>query len=498
MAKRIVQTRPLEYAQNQHFESFYYIFGSSSGALIAIMLGRLEMSLNDSKDRFREYSGDIFRHPRFSYRLFGGLGPHIFRTPRYSEKRVVDAAQNVVKTFNPKSASTKYEQEMFRSSNNRCRTGVFSAYLRRNGKGSHLRPFVFRTYHTPTQSTERFDGGRYRPRLSNDEILPGGVSLQQGCNDVPIWQVARAACAAPNYFAPVSIDDRSFVDGGYPTSNLTTQAHSEVLAINMSSQTSSYIALVSIGSGGTPPKANPKARGIITATRQTHNLALIGAGIHDTTYFRFEVPELDIRFDEWRPSTISYIVSKTEEYLNREAVAEKLQACADVLFFQWYFRTRKRLAARLKMQRDRYFNHSPPEVKLHLAVKRRDADATRGLLEQGVDVNACDHEGETPLFITAKDGNVEMMKLLLESGAKPDHESKWGRTPLAFAAQNGHAEVARLLLNAGANPRAQSYFGRTPLSLAAENGHKALLRILYIALGMETLADRDRGGDGGS
>jgi ankyrin repeat protein len=66
-------------------------------------------------------------------------------------------------------------------------------------------------------------------------------------------------------------------------------------------------------------------------------------------------------------------------------------------------------------------------------------------LAKGVDANAINKVGGTPLMIAAAKGNAELVSLLLKSGAKPNAKDKQGRTARQFALDNNHAEVAELL-----------------------------------------------------
>jgi len=102
----------------------------------------------------------------------------------------------------------------------------------------------------------------------------------------------------------------------------------------------------------------------------------------------------------------------------------------------------------------------------------------RELLEKGIDPNARDAHGETPLHIAASEGHVDMVKLLLEHGANPNVRDEVGWTPLHWAASKGHVDVVELLLKHGANPNAQSKSGETPLHIAASMGRVDVARLL--------------------
>ena len=55
---------------------------------------------------------------------------------------------------------------------------------------------------------------------------------------------------------------------------------------------------------------------------------------------------------------------------------------------------------------------------LHLAIEKKwEKDTVNYLIEKGVDVNAKDKNGSTPLHYAAKMANLKVVKLLIEHGA---------------------------------------------------------------------------------
>ena len=117
-------------------------------------------------------------------------------------------------------------------------------------------------------------------------------------------------------------------------------------------------------------------------------------------------------------------------------------------------------------------------VPLAEAVKHRDMETVRALLQQHVDVNAPEPDGSTALFWAAHQGNGAAVDLLLLAGANAAAGNHYGATPLALAVANGNAAVVESLLKGGADPKAAWPGGETVLMTAARTGHVDAVRLL--------------------
>ncbi len=126
------------------------------------------------------------------------------------------------------------------------------------------------------------------------------------------------------------------------------------------------------------------------------------------------------------------------------------------------------------------------------AAQRRDGDAVRALLAEGVDVDAPQADGATALAWAVHRDDAAMTSLLLEAGAGPNAANDLGVTPLMLASVNGRAPMVERLLQAGADPNLARPAGGTALMLAARSGSVAVVRRL-IAAG----ADVDAAAGGG-
>jgi ankyrin repeat protein len=77
-------------------------------------------------------------------------------------------------------------------------------------------------------------------------------------------------------------------------------------------------------------------------------------------------------------------------------------------------------------------------------------DVINMLIEKGLDVNAGDKDGYTPLVTAAYVGHVAVVKLLIEKGADIDAKTQNGKTALSVAQAKGHADVVTFLKTHGA------------------------------------------------
>ena len=155
-----------------------------------------------------------------------------------------------------------------------------------------------------------------------------------------------------------------------------------------------------------------------------------------------------------------------------------------------------------------------------------DVNRIKLLLEGKCDPNAADYDRRTCLHLAASSGNKHVMDLLINVGVNVNAEDRWGGTPLADAVHNGHRQCAtelfskgarlgfdegkasgelcelakdgdiegiRLLIDCGIDAGACDYDGRSVIHLAASMGHKHIVDFLAMKKCMN-LAVKDRWG----
>ncbi|XP_029142269.1 B-cell lymphoma 3 protein [Protobothrops mucrosquamatus] len=122
------------------------------------------------------------------------------------------------------------------------------------------------------------------------------------------------------------------------------------------------------------------------------------------------------------------------------------------------------------------------QTALHLACEHGSLRCLRELLEgspAGLDLEARNFEGFTPLHLAVGSSNSDMVLALLDHGADVDAvDIKSGRSPLLHAVENNNLDMVELLLQHGANVNAQSYGGNTALHTASGRGLLDMLRLL--------------------
>ena len=117
---------------------------------------------------------------------------------------------------------------------------------------------------------------------------------------------------------------------------------------------------------------------------------------------------------------------------------------------------------------------------LHVAIAYGRVDHARELIHRGIDVNAQDVNGETPLHYAAVHCVPETAQLILEHGGDVSLLDKHGNTPLWCAAFNarGSYETVNLLLQHGAMPTHKNMHGKSPLDFARQIEDKRLIDLL--------------------
>jgi ankyrin repeat protein len=127
--------------------------------------------------------------------------------------------------------------------------------------------------------------------------------------------------------------------------------------------------------------------------------------------------------------------------------------------------------------------------RLHVAASTCDGGAVEQAIRDGVEVDARDSIGVTPLMDAARTGNARLAKRLIELGADVNAADRCGYTPLIMAALFDHVDVVRLLLDRGADARHRSrHTAQNALDMAEQQGSRAAAAVLRAATGGDVYA----------
>lgn len=96
--------------------------------------------------------------------------------------------------------------------------------------------------------------------------------------------------------------------------------------------------------------------------------------------------------------------------------------------------------------------------------------AKRLISTAGLEIDATDESGRTPILVAADNGQAALVELLIRNNANLDRMDDAGSSAVLLAAERGHAEVVRALIKAGANVEQLDASGQSALHLAAWNG----------------------------
>jgi len=120
---------------------------------------------------------------------------------------------------------------------------------------------------------------------------------------------------------------------------------------------------------------------------------------------------------------------------------------------------------------------------LHSAAQEGHSESVALLLKVGADPHASGLKQQvTPLFLAAQGGHVPVMRALVETGVDVNATNPDGYTPLHIAVLNDQSATTQYLIKAGANVRLKGGDdGYTPLHAAAIGSSKDATRVLLEA-----------------
>lgn len=118
---------------------------------------------------------------------------------------------------------------------------------------------------------------------------------------------------------------------------------------------------------------------------------------------------------------------------------------------------------------------------LYVSALHKEATCMKLLLEKGAHVNKCNNYGASPLHEAAAYGREEQVRLLLEQGANVNKCNKYGESPLFESSRSGHRVIVELLLDRYANVNKCADNGWSPLYASSRFGHLEVVKLLIEA-----------------
>ncbi|KAJ7840799.1 acyl transferase/acyl hydrolase/lysophospholipase [Mycena olivaceomarginata] len=255
---------------------FDLIGGTGTGGLIALMLGRLRMSVEDAIKAYGELSKEVFSHVKPP----GSAG-------RFKASKLEKVIKRIARE---KSASQDPEEGLEDTRDKACRTFVCATTA-----ANISLPVLLRTYNTPDH-----------PAM-----------------DCTIWQAGRATSAAPTFFKQIKIGrpgmEEAFLDGGMGHNNPTAALLLEAKILFPDKQ---IACIISLGTGQ-PHTINAIQKMATDCEKEHQSLAHHFDGV-EKLYFRFNVEQgmQDIQLDQWEK--LGDVVANTRQYIQSHPVVNQL------------------------------------------------------------------------------------------------------------------------------------------------------------------------------
>ncbi|OAG09112.1 FabD/lysophospholipase-like protein [Paraphaeosphaeria sporulosa] len=284
---------------------FDFMIGTSTGGLIAVLLGRLRLDI-DTCIRIYEQIGTYI----FGSRRWWGL------LTKYDHRRMKRAIKKVLQVYCEEHAQNRQcrGDDLLRQydfshhdgpyKNHSCKVALMS--IREGDRRHHTqdKQYLFRSYDHVKAPPEQYN-------RSNDlELNPGTVQD----NATTIWEACRATSAAPLYFNKMTIRGVRYMDGGVGANNPAGYALNEAQQMTSrggkADSNRKPAALISVGTGHKDPQSRFRnifdiitwARKRITDTEEAHINTEGRCKELNVPYCRFDVQEglSKMKLDECR------------------------------------------------------------------------------------------------------------------------------------------------------------------------------------------------------
>lgn len=137
-----------------------------------------------------------------------------------------------------------------------------------------------------------------------------------------------------------------------------------------------------------------------------------------------------------------------------------------------------------------FLNAQTPASKMFEAIRNDNMKEVRSLLEQKVDPNSVDEDGDHLLMYAALYSSLDCMQVLIEKGSNVNAKNKIDETALMWSVHD--LAKMKLLIEHGADVNAKAKTGNTPLLIASIGHGKYDAIKLLIDKGANVLAVNNR------
>lgn len=263
-------------------EVFDMIGGTSTGGFIAVMLGLMKMSVKECIASYSDFMTVVF--PPKGWFKSNIISPtkSAFTGAKWSDKPLVDVIRKLVQLKLGDPDMLLLDEE---NMHNSCK--VFLMAVNQTGANNHA-PVMLRTYQHPLEIPD----------------LP----------KMKLWEACRATSAAPSFFQPMTVGDKTFLDGGLQANNPLGWMWNEVLTVYGPRRNTCCFLSIGTGTPKSEKTADPTLKqlpsfaksmaAIATNTEVTNILfrSLINAFAplpNSQKYFRFNIGD---GCPEWVPN----------------------------------------------------------------------------------------------------------------------------------------------------------------------------------------------------
>jgi len=285
---------------HEPWQVFDLIGGTSTGGIIAIMLGRLRMRIADCREAYESLAAEAFKPLNYAFRPVHRLRDKFNAAPEFDVHALEGAIRKVLAKYG---AEGHPDGGLLKDTVlQACKVFVVCTNQR------NTETELLRSYKNPKKAQSWYDECR-------------------------ILEACRATSAATTYFPAVQIQGDTYIDGGLLSNNPVQHVHAEAMDLWPAHEQ----FIISIGTGESPHtafKGNLKvlAEDLARIATETHRTAetfrahdghrMSTAGL----YYRFNVPGLGrIGLEEWAESP--QVRALTRNYVNSSDAYEPRGRC---------------------------------------------------------------------------------------------------------------------------------------------------------------------------